>query len=143
MLTAAQTFSTNTSFENVQALIIEADAQTLRALSNLMTELGIQYKRNTSGQQVARQADVVKPNLILLDVDLPEGDPFAICQALRQETALAGVPIVAIGEEKWAGQRTELEAQGFFSLIRKKPLPHREFSSYLAQILNGHPVWMD
>ncbi len=143
MLTAAHTFSTNTSFENVQALIIEADAQTLRALSNLMTELGIQYKRNTSGQHVARQADVVKPNLILLDVDLPEGDPFAICQALRQETALAGVPIVAIGEEKWAGQRAELEAQGFFSLIRKKPLPHREFSSYLAQILNGHPVWMD
>lgn len=143
MLTEIRTFHTDTDFSHIQAMIVESDAQTIRALGSLMDELGIQYKRNTSGQHVIRQASIIKPDLLLLDLDLPDDDALVLCRLLRVEPALHDVPIIGLGQQKWSERRAELQAAGFSSYIRKKPLPHQEFSTYLASIMSGYPVWMD
>ncbi|HLV36261.1 MAG TPA: response regulator, partial [Spirillospora sp.] len=74
-----------TVFEDKQALIVEDDAHHLLALSSLLSDFNITYKRNTTGANVLSQARRLQPDFILLDLDLPDDDPFAIYEKLRAD----------------------------------------------------------
>jgi CheY-like chemotaxis protein len=81
-------------------LLVEDDARSLRALSALLSEMGIRYMRNTSGALVVEQVRAARPcpDLVLLNIDLPDGDAFAIYRELRDDPALAHIPVIALAD---------------------------------------------
>jgi DNA-binding response OmpR family regulator len=46
------------------------------------------------GAQVLKRAETYKPDVVLLDVNLPNADGFSVAQSLKNAPALARVPIV-------------------------------------------------
>jgi DNA-binding response OmpR family regulator len=57
------------------------------------------------------------PQVILLDLDLPDGSPLAVLGWIRQQTELAGVPVLTTGfpgQEKMIRQARDLGAQAWF-----------------------------
>jgi CheY-like chemotaxis protein len=123
-------------FENLWALIVEDDAHCLIAVTSILKELGIQYKRNTTGARVVEQARHMnpKPHFILLDMDLPKGDPLAICQALREDRRLAQIPVIAMSYR--ADVLIRIKAAGFAGGLLK-PLPRKQVGPLLKRILSG------
>jgi CheY-like chemotaxis protein len=79
--------------KNASALVVEDDALNLVAITNLLKELNIQYKRNTTGMDVLQQARAMQPlpDVILLDMDLPYSTPYTICTAIRSDSLLAHI----------------------------------------------------
>lgn len=129
-------------FNNIWALVVEDDAHSLVAIAAILRELGIQYKRNTTGAGVLRQIRAMQPppNLVFLDLDLPGGDSLAICQAIRVQPDLGNIPIIAIGPASMVAYRGQLMAAGFTGLI-VKPLPRVHFPALLQTALEGKPMW--
>lgn len=129
-------------FQDVWALVVESDAHQLMNVSAILRELGIHYKRNTSGTDVVGQADTMRPrpHFILLDLDLSGGDPLLICQAIRASASLSRTPVIGIGSPQWVKQRSQMQAAGFTSFI-SKPLPRRQFGLLIQRILAGQSVW--
>lgn len=119
------------------ALIVEDDAHSLMAISNMLSEMGIKFKRNTTGADVVQQALTMnpRPNFILLDLDLPQGDPFEICNMLRSDDDLANIPVIAIADQTVAYLLPQAEG-GDFSACLPKPLPRKQFGSLLQEIMN-------
>jgi len=80
--------------------LVEDDARSLRALSALLDSMGIRYLRNTSGALVVEQIRAARPrpDFILLDVDLPDGDAFAIYQELLADPVLGQIPVIALAD---------------------------------------------
>ncbi|MCC6134914.1 MAG: response regulator [Candidatus Contendobacter sp.] len=79
-------------------LILVADDEPLtrRMLARQMTNIGYQVALAETGAETLRQAATLNPNLILLDVMMPDMDGFEVCRRLRTEPRLADVPIIMI-----------------------------------------------
>ncbi len=123
------------AYKNTQALIVEDDAHNLMALSSLLSGLKIQFKRNTTGANVLQQAMRVRPDFILLDMDLPEGDSFAILEKLLANKDLQDTPVIAIGDSTLLDQLLpRIHNSGFAGHIAK-PVSPRSFESLLASVL--------
>jgi CheY-like chemotaxis protein len=126
-------------FEDKQALIVEDDAHNLVALGSLLKGLRIQFKRNTTGANVLEQAHRLRPDFILLDVDLPDGDAFAIYQRIRSSRELRDIPVIALYDQHATRQLLpRILASGFTAYIAK-PIAQRDFEDLLRSILFSHP----
>ena len=124
------------------AFVVEDDAHSLIAIGAILSELGISYKRDTSGAAVVAKVRSMlpRPSFILLDMDLPGGDPYTIIQTLKADPDLAHIPVIALAESARAGILARARELGFAGYMTK-PLPRREFGALLDRILSGQPNW--
>ena len=129
-------------FDNCWALVVEADAHSLIAISALLRGLGIRYKRNTTGSAVVEQALVMQPRpaFVLLDLDLPHGDAFQIMAALKSHPTLTSTPVIAIAEDSAMSLAPRTRHAGFSGFL-PKPLPRRNLGALLERIIDGEQIW--
>ncbi len=128
--------------ENKWALVVEDDAHNLLAISGLLRDLGVRFKRNTTGANVLEQLRAMQPtpDFIILDVDLPHGDAFTIKERLRADAKLRNIPVITIGEGALADQPPQVLHAGFAGYI-PKPLPRKRFGDIIRRVLSGEQVW--
>ena len=64
----------------------------------LIETLGEEYDVNfaTSGREALELASENVPDLILLDIQMPEMDGYAVCKALKSDSLLQGIPVIFI-----------------------------------------------
>ncbi len=128
--------------ENKWALVVEDDAHCLVALSSLLRDLGICFKRNTTGANVSEQLRSMTPppDFILLDIDLTLGDAFAINQRIQNDPLLHGIPVIALSTLQDFMLRQKLQRAGFAAFV-PKPVPRRHFSEILDHVLSVGQDW--
>ena len=67
-----------------------------------------------------------RPDLILMDIQLPDLDGEAALRRLRAEPRTAGIPVVALTAQAMAGDRERLLGAGFAGYLAK-PISIKEF----------------
>ena len=78
-------------------VLIVDDAQVDRSnLEKIVSEAGHQALLAESGVQAIERAKRDKPDLILMDVNMPEMDGFAATRKLKADDATKGIPIVFV-----------------------------------------------
>lgn len=77
-------------------LVVEDDEKILRALEFALTEEGYEVIRSDCGQSGLDNARSAKPDLILLDIMLPDINGFEVCRALKSDKAYKAIPIIMI-----------------------------------------------
>ena len=75
-------------------LIIDDDMDTLRLVGLMLQRQGYQITAANNGTQGLEKAISDHPDLILLDVMMPDMDGYEVAQKLRQNSATAGIPIL-------------------------------------------------
>lgn len=124
------------------ALVVEADAHSLIAVTSLLKDLGIPYKRNTTGAGVAEMALAMqpKPSVILLGLNLPFADSFEILSSLKSHRALANIPVIALADDSTHNLMARSARAGCAAFLQK-PLPRRTFGNVLKRVLAGERLW--
>ncbi|OCQ94324.1 hybrid sensor histidine kinase/response regulator [Oscillatoriales cyanobacterium USR001] len=86
----------NKSMNNhdIKILIVDDQPSNLRFLSKILTNQGYQVKRAISGQLGLNAAISDLPNLILLDIMMPEMDGYEVCQRLKNIEETCSIPII-------------------------------------------------
>ncbi len=77
------------------------------------------------------------PALVLLDLDLPGMDGFAVARALRADPSLAAIPIIAISASVMKHEREAALAAGCSRFV-EKPFDISELRALVDQIVGGH-----
>ncbi len=77
-------------------LLIDDLPENLAILSDLLAMLGYASHSVTSGMKAIAIARSRKPDLILLDVTMPEMDGYQVCQAFKSDPDLCDIPIIFI-----------------------------------------------
>ena len=86
-----------TSFiKRKKILVVEDHTDMLELLRIHFKEEGFAIATATNGVDAVRKARSLSPDLILLDVMLPELDGFAVCEILRNDAATAATPIIML-----------------------------------------------
>src|SRR3984893_17932414 len=93
--------------ERFSILLVDDDSMVVRVLSHILSDFA-PLRFATSGRVGLRLARESVPDLVLLDVDMPELSGFEVCKAFKSDPALAQVPIIFITSH----ESPELESMG-------------------------------
>jgi len=82
--------------EKADILVVDDRPDNLRLLSRLLTDRGYKVRNTLTAQMALKAAAAVAPDLILLDVKLPDGDGYDVCTRLKTNPETSQVPIIFI-----------------------------------------------
>jgi diguanylate cyclase (GGDEF)-like protein len=77
-------------------LIVDDEPGTLKLLQDILTGGGYQVRPFNNGELALRSAEVRPPELILLDIRMPDADGFEICRRLKENPRLTEIPVIFI-----------------------------------------------
>ncbi len=77
-------------------LLVEDDPDLVELISFNLKKAGFSVGTAVDGIEGLKKARTLHPDLILLDLMLPELDGFALCEIFRQDPALRSVPIIIV-----------------------------------------------
>lgn len=77
-------------------LVVDDDAELVELISFNLKQAGYSIGTATNGVDAIKKARSLEPNLIVLDVMMPELDGFAVCEILRRDSATAAIPILML-----------------------------------------------
>jgi two-component system cell cycle response regulator DivK len=117
-------------------LIVDDNEKNLRLARDVLRHAGFRTIEATNGVEGVRLAAVHIPNVILMDVRLPDMDGPAALADLRSEPRTAGIPVVAVTSSAMMGDRERLLAAGFDGYL-EKPINVREFADQVRAY--SHP----
>ncbi len=76
-------------------LIVDDEPNNLDVLRNSLREAGFKVLVAKNGETALKQVDYIKPDLILLDVMMPDGiDGFETCHRLKKNKVIKDIPII-------------------------------------------------
>lgn len=100
-------------------LLIEDNEQNRYLASFLLEQRGYEVVSAVDGRSGIELAERLQPDLILLDIQLPLMDGYAVARALRAVEALAATPIIAVTSYAMQGDREKCLAAGCNGYIEK------------------------
>jgi two-component system, cell cycle response regulator DivK len=116
-------------------LIIEDNAQNMYLMTFLLESYGFEIVQAFNGKDGIRLAKEIKPNIILLDIQLPEINGYQVAEELTKDQSLAKVPIIAVTSYAMAGDKERALAAGATGYI-EKPINPNTFIDQLQEYLS-------
>lgn len=114
-------------------LHIEDDPTNRLLVRKLLGAHGYEVIDAADGLEGVKSAMASRPDLVLVDINIPKLDGYEVTLRLRGEPSLQGVPIVAITAE---GNRETSLAMGCDGFLQK-PIDARSFAKNIARYLGG------
>ena len=122
-----------------RVLVIEDNDQNLYLVTFLLERHGLEVLAARDGRSGIEMASRIKPDLILLDIQLPLIDGYAVARALRADPDLATLPIIAVTSYAMVGARERCLAAGCTDYI-EKPINAETFIQQVAAHLPAGAV---
>lgn len=117
-----------------RVLVVEDEDNIAAALEFLLVREGYGHDRVASGAEALPRIRATRPDLVLLDVMLPEVSGYDICAGIRTDPSLAAVKVLMMTARGSAIERKrgiELGADGFIS----KPFELQDLRSEVRRLL--------
>jgi two-component system, cell cycle response regulator DivK len=115
-------------------LIAEDKATSRELLRTVLENQGYAVTEAADGEEALRKARAEVPDLILLDLQMPVRNGYAVLSELRQEQRFARIPIVAVTASAMQGDREKALVAGFNGYLTK-PLALSELRSEIRRLL--------
>ena len=77
-------------------LIVDDTPANLRLLASILHEHGFKIRAVVNGQMALTAAQTAPPDLILLDITMPEMSGYEVCEKLKEDDRTRGIPIIFI-----------------------------------------------
>ena len=111
--------------EKIRVMIVDDDFLNLKMASFILEKNGIEVIALKSGQELLDKIKEIKPDLILLDVNMPEMDGFETLERLRaQEESSLEIPIIFLTGDDSNETETKGLALGAMDFIKKPFVPN-------------------
>ncbi len=81
-------------------LIVEDEESLLKLESILLTSKGYDVRGVSNGQQALDAISEERPDLVLLDIMLPEIDGFEVCQRIKDDPETKDIPVIMLTAKK-------------------------------------------
>ncbi len=117
-------------------LIVDDEVDFIELMKFRLSSLGYEFLVACDGVQALSQARQFKPDLILLDILLPDLDGLSVCEILRRQPATKKIPVIFMSALTGDVTRRSatIHAQDFFT----KPLDLARLERRIADLL--HPA---
>lgn len=106
-------------------LIVEDQEDNRRILRDLLASAGFELFEAVTGTEGVALAGSVKPDLIIMDIQLPEIDGYEATRRIKADSALRQIPVIAVTSFALSGDDERAYAAGCCAYVTKPFSPRR------------------
>ncbi|OIO02394.1 MAG: hypothetical protein AUJ51_06425 [Elusimicrobia bacterium CG1_02_56_21] len=115
-------------------LVVEDNENNTTLVRDILTLHGHEIIEAKNGEEGVKMAREAKPDLILMDIQMPVMDGFTAAKALRADPATKDIKIVGVTSYAMKGDKEKVLAAGF-DLYIAKPINTRELPAQIKELL--------
>ena len=119
-------------------LIVEDNEMNMKLARDLLSVKGYTTLEAITGEEGVRMALDQKPDLVLMDIQLPGINGIEALRQIRADPQAAGIPIIAFTASVTPTDRSQITAAGFDGFL-SKPIVLREFLDTVKRALESTP----
>ena len=119
-------------------LLVEDHPDNRVLARKLLERAGFRVVEATDGRQALEQVAAIRPDLVLLDMSLPEVDGWTVARTLRQSPDFKDLRIVALTAHAMEGDRERVLEAGCDEFLTK-PIEIPKFIPAIRRILERRP----
>ena len=119
---------------NELVLIIEDNEKNRKLCRDVLNVKGYQTIESETAEEGLTLLREKKPNLVLMDIQLPGIDGITALKQLRADPEMAHVPVIAITASAMTHNRATMLAEGFDG-YQTKPITLKEFLGEVERVL--------
>jgi len=116
-------------------LVVEDQEDNRRILRDLLTNAGYELIEAENGEEALTAAAAERPDLILMDIQLPVLDGYEATHRLKADPLLRAIPIIVITSYALSGDEDRARAAGCDDYVAK-PYSPREVLGKIRKILS-------
>jgi len=117
-------------------LIVEDNPMNLKLARDVLEAKGYRVVVAENGEDGVALAAAERPDLVLMDIQLPGIDGVEALRRLREDPATSRILVVAFTASVMAGERSRVTAAGFDAFV-SKPIDLKPFLATIAKLLEG------
>ena len=119
-----------------KVLIVEDNELNMKLFHDLLEAHGHETVQTRDGYEALELAREHKPDLILMDIQLPEVSGLDVTRWLKDEEALADIPVIAVTAFAMKGDEQKILEGGCEGYI-SKPISVNEFMEVIQRYIGG------
>lgn len=100
-------------------LVVDDDTEQVDVLSHSFTSLGYRVSVASTRVDGLRMAEADRPDLVLLDICLPDGDGLSICEEICDSERTADIPVIIVSGTEKPDVVRKARAAGCHYYVRK------------------------
>ncbi|WP_170610924.1 response regulator [Ruegeria arenilitoris] len=113
-------------------LVVEDQADNRRILRDLLGNYGFEVLEAENGAQGVDRAIAEKPDLILMDIQMPELDGYDATRQIKKHPIGTNIPIIAVTSFALSGDETKAREAGCDDYIAKPYSPRALLAKVIA-----------
>jgi two-component system, cell cycle response regulator DivK len=113
-------------------LVVEDQEDNRRILRDLLTNSGYKLVEAEDGEQALAMAERQRPDLILMDVQIPLLDGYEVTRRLKADPQLRAIPVIAVTSYALSGDESKARAAGCNGYV-SKPYSTRELLAMIRE----------
>jgi len=117
-------------------LVVEDNDKNMKLFRDVLTATGYRTLEATTGASAVALATEHAPDLVLMDIQLPDIDGIEALARLRADQHTASIPVVALTAQAMHGDRERFLAAGFDGYL-SKPVDIVELVGTVRQHCDG------
>jgi two-component system cell cycle response regulator DivK len=119
-----------------QVLVVEDNEKNMKLFRDVLVANGFRTLEATTGGAAIDLASEHEPDLVLMDIQLPDLDGVQALRRLRADARTSAIPIVALTAQAMLGDRERFLAEGFDGYV-SKPVNVRELIGIVREHCAG------
>jgi two-component system cell cycle response regulator DivK len=117
-------------------LVVEDNADNRVLIMDVLDSMNYEVIIATDGEEGVKKATAERPDLILMDISLPQMDGLDATRRIRATPELQHIPIIALTAHAMVGDRERALAAGCNDYV-SKPIDLRELANKLTRYLQA------
>ena len=102
-----------------QILVVEDNEKNMKLVRDVLQAAGYRTLEATTGARAVELATEHGPDLVLMDIQLPDIDGVEVLRQLRTDGRTASLPVLAVTAQAMRGDRERFLAAGFDDYVSK------------------------
>jgi two-component system cell cycle response regulator DivK len=115
-------------------LVVEDQEDNRRIVRDLLTSAGFDLVEAVTGEEGIRMAETHRPDLILMDIQMPVLDGYEATRQIKANAELRNIPIIVVTSYALSGDDVKAQAAGADGYVAK-PFSPRELLAKIQQFL--------
>lgn len=123
-------------FSGEKIFVVDDTDSILLLFSAVLEAHGAQVSTSNNGTTFFEQVESFAPDLILLDIQMPDMDGYTILNQLSAMDSINHIPVIALTAHAMSGDKEKILERGFSGYIAK-PVDTRAFPEQVAAFLQA------
>jgi two-component system cell cycle response regulator DivK len=117
-------------------LIVEDNEKNMKLVRDILRHHGHATIEAATGEEGVRLAGEHRPDLVLMDIQLPDIDGIAALRRMRADPALDAMPVIAVSASVMPDDQQKIVGSGFDAFVTK-PIDLKQFRATVERFLAG------